>query len=140
MPTTLVANLTRMRIGEVMTGTFYDCETIIDEKTRFDAYGIDIFEEAIFIGSGENLKYVDLESADLSDMDLSEANLSYANLKGANLSGSILFQVNLESANLEGADLTDADLEGANMKDVNLYNAIFCNTFMLDGSSRNDDC
>ncbi|MEH2331926.1 pentapeptide repeat-containing protein [Nostoc sp.] len=60
-------------------GFLYDTETIIDEKTRYlsiPGIGLfDIFERAIFIGSGENLNSANLENTDLSDLDLSEADL-----------------------------------------------------------------
>ncbi|MEH1892681.1 MAG: pentapeptide repeat-containing protein [Nostoc sp.] len=108
------ANLTGMGIGKLLTDSIYDTETIIDEKTRYlsiPGIGLfDIFERAIFLGSGENLNSANLENTDLSDLDLSEADLSYANLKGTNLSNSSLFQANLEGADLEGANLTGADL------------------------------
>ena len=136
----IAADLTGMRIGELLINSLYNSETIINEKERYlmiPGIGyIDIFQDTIFIDAGENLSYKNFENADLSDLDLSEADLSFSNLKGVNLSNTSLFQANLEGTNLEGADLTDADLEGANLKDNNLDNATFHNTIMPDRSIR----
>lgn len=75
--------------------------------------------------SGVNLWMADLEGADLTGADLTDAYLNNVNFKNA-----ILRDVNLTNANLSWALLRDADLEGA----------IFCNTLMPDGGTRDDDC
>ena len=75
--------------------------------------------------SGVNLWMADLEGADLTGADLTDAYLNNVNFKNA-----ILREVNLTNANLSWALLRDADLDGA----------IFCNTLMPDGGTRNDDC
>jgi hypothetical protein len=69
-------------------------------------------------------------------LDCTRCNISRANLRGANLRGA-----NLTAANLSGACLIDANLTGAIIGNTtNLYNAIFCNTTMPDGSVNNSGC
>ena len=108
-----------------------------------------------------------LETKECQKCDLSGANLAGENLKGANLKGAMLLptrdtsvladltKVNLTGANLtearlDGANLTGAKLKEANLTDASLFaanldgadttGAIFCQTFMPDGSKNNSGC
>lgn len=86
---------------------------------------------------GANVSRCDLGGYSPSaTLDCTGCNISRANLHGANLSGA-----NLTRANLSGSCLVDATLSGATTTNsTNLYNAIFCNTVMADGSINNSGC
>ncbi len=86
---------------------------------------------------GANISQCNLEGyAPSTTLNCTGCNISRANLRGADLRGA-----NLTRANLSGSCLTNADLTGAIIANTtNLYNAIFCNTTMPDGSINNSSC
>jgi len=92
---------------------------------------------ACILKKGANISRCDLEGYDPSTpLDCTGCNLSRANLRGADLSG-----VNLTRANLSGSCLVNANLKGAIVAgSTNLYDAIFCNTTMPNGSINNSGC
>jgi hypothetical protein len=92
---------------------------------------------ACIVSKGSNVSQCDLAGYVAPDgLDCTRCNLSRANLRGADLTG-----VNFTRANLSGACLVDADFTGATFaNNTNLYNAIFCNTTMPDGSVNNSGC
>ncbi len=92
---------------------------------------------ACIVKKGANVSQCDLAGYTAPpNLDCTRCNISRANLRGANLSG-----VNLTAANLSGSCLIDANLTGAIIANTtNLYNAIFCNTTMPNGSVNNSGC
>ena len=92
---------------------------------------------ACTVSKGSNVSQCDLAGYTAPDpLDCTRCNLSRANLRGADLTG-----VNFTRANLSGACLVDADFTGATFaNNTNLYNAIFCNTRMPDGSINDSGC
>jgi hypothetical protein len=92
---------------------------------------------ACIVSKGSNVSQCDLAGYTAPDsLDCTRCNLSRANLRGADLTG-----VNFTRANLSGACLVNADFSGATFaNNTNLYNAIFCNTTMPDGSVNNSGC
>ena len=86
---------------------------------------------------GSNVSQCDLAGYDAPDeLNCTGCILSRANLRGADLTG-----VNFTRANLSGACLVNADFSDATFaNNTNLYNAIFCNTKMPDGSINDSGC
>lgn len=86
---------------------------------------------------GSNVSRCDLSgSTALQGLDCTGCNLSRANLSGVNAQGA-----KFAKANLSGACLVNADFTGATFANTtNLFNAIFCNTRMPDGSLNNSGC
>jgi hypothetical protein len=92
---------------------------------------------ACIVSKGSNVSQCDLTGYTAPDpLDCTRCNLSRSNLRGADLTG-----VNFTRANLSGACLVNANFFGATFaNNTNLYNAIFCNTTMPDGSVNNSGC
>ncbi len=92
---------------------------------------------ACIVSKGSNVSQCDLAgSTAFTGLDCTRCNISRANLRGADLRGA-----NLTRANLSGSCLVDANLSGAIVTNsTNLYNAIFCNTTMPDGSVNDSGC
>jgi hypothetical protein len=88
-------------------------------------------------GKGRNNSGCDFSGTTIfQNRNVRGANLSNSNFTGADLAGA-----DFRGANLSGACFVDANLTGARLgASVNLDNAVFCGTFMPDGSFNNDDC
>ncbi len=92
---------------------------------------------ACSVSKGSNVSRCDLAGYHApEDLDCTRCNLSRANLRGADLSGVDFTRANLSGACLVNADFTDATFTNS----TNLYNAIFCNTTMPDGSVNDSGC
>ena len=89
---------------------------------------------------GANLEGVELFGANLFRVNLERANLERANLAFTNLLGANLKQANLFGVKMERANLKGANLEGANLEGTYMFEVIFCNTTMPDGSINKQDC
>ena len=88
-------------------------------------------------GQGSNNANCDF----FSSMALHQGIAQGANLSNANFTIAQMIGTNLQGANLSGACMVGADLRTARIdSSTNLDGAIFCGTFMPDGSINNDGC
>lgn len=100
----------------------------------------------LYLGSGVNLKFANLnyanlegvkmESANLENIELKKANMKAIALPEANLKSANLAQANLEYAELPSADLTYANLREADLRNADLTEAILWGTKLDDADLR----
>lgn len=84
------------------------------------------------------LQNVDLSNANLSNTNLSHANLEGANLSNADLTGASLLGVNFQGANLTAAKIISAFMTKSRIAGANLTNAVFENTYWVNGQPCQD--
>ncbi len=85
--------------------------------------------------TGANLRFANMKGVNLHLADLTDADLTGADLTDANLNN-----VNFKNATLRGTNMTNANLSWANLRGADMEGAVYCNTLMPDGGTKNDDC